>query len=118
MPAGDEGGGVVSQIDGRLPVTGMTKTPAGVDDPLLMGAFVSCLYASLKEKNVLEAFRKDTGLDVMRAVPRSAVDQMVLRATGYQAEVFAKFADWVAENVWGLERVDDNEATTVEAEYP
>lgn len=84
------------------PVKGMKQQIAFGYDPLMCGAFLSCCEATIGQPGALEQFEKDTGFKPPKK--RSGIEAMVDKACGYNpmSEFAPKFADWVAENVWGL----------------
>lgn len=90
------------------PIIGMTKRIAYAD-PLMAGAFVACCSATLNEPGAIEEFIKSTGITL--PIPRRGIEAMVDKACGYDpyAVFFAKWADWVAENIWGLEGSEGTE---------
>ena len=93
-----------------LPVIGMTITPYGWGDPLLSGAFMACVNWAASEKSIMDAFEKETGMNLNRLVGRSPITMMVDDATGFSRDLVAKWFDWVAVNVWG----DDSDESEIE----
>ncbi len=88
---------------------GMKLTPYGVkDDPLMGGAFVGCLYWAIRQSDVVAEFEKETGETLFQA--RSPTERMVDKATGREADLFARFADFVVANYWGIEGQEVDEA--------
>ncbi len=85
----------------EFPIPGMTVMPCGM--PLLAEAFVACGIAAVQMQGTVEAFQKESGLDLASFLKRSPIDRMIDQATGAGASVAAKWFDWVAVNVWGLE---------------
>lgn len=93
-----------------LPVKGMKVTPFGWGDPLLSGAFMACVKWAVSEKEVTDAFEKETGLSLTRLVGRAPITVMVDEATGFAQDLIAKWFDWVATNIWGDDESDPNES--------
>jgi hypothetical protein len=69
------------------------------DNPILAGAWLSCLQCSLKQPGVLEAFREATGNNVTPA--QTPLDRMIDQATGHERAFVEQFAAWFNKNVWG-----------------
>jgi hypothetical protein len=87
-------------------VKGMKITPWGTkDNPLMQGMFVGCVQWAIGDKDIVESFKKDTGND-LNSLRFSGIDGMIDEATGRAGEMFAAFADYVAENIWGDENSD------------
>lgn len=85
-----------------LPIKGMTVTPGylAIDNG---AAFVSCVLWAATEPKMLDAFKGDTGLDLRAVIHARGIERAIDEATGAQGAVIAKFADWVALHVWGVE---------------
>ncbi len=96
----------------EMPIQGMTKFPDTGGDPLMMGAFVGCLYWAAGEKDAKERFKAETGYDLDRVLLGKGITAMVDKATGYDRTVVAAFGDWVVVNVWGEEGVEYPEDAT------
>jgi len=78
--------------------------PEGMDMPLMEGLFMACVSATVKEPGAVERFEKDTGYRLV-AIARTPMDKLIDKACGRdsQAEIMARFCDWVVERVWGEE---------------
>lgn len=86
------------------PLKGMKVLPLYHEDPIMMGAWLSFFNVSLKQKEVIAAYKKDTGIDITNIFPKSPIDKMIDDACCYCPEdEILKFADWVTENIWGRE---------------
>lgn len=87
------------------PIKGMTKRPFETfGGP---GDFIAFIEFAVSQEKIRARFKADTGVD-LNSLVRSPIAAMVDKACGYDhrkhvEEVVAKFADWLAENVWGLE---------------
>lgn len=62
-------------------------------------AWLGCISWALGTPEVVEQFRKDTGLRCRPA--RSVLDRMVDEATGADRQFLEAFIKWVNVNVWG-----------------
>ena len=88
------------------PITGMKNRIACWDMPPLLAAvhFVDCLMAIADIPPMRARFRVETGLSIEHLLTaRSPIDRMIDPVTERDRLAVAAFADWVAENVWGLE---------------
>ena len=83
------------------PIEGMKKEPLGLNNPLMMGAFIVCVRWALGTKEIQKQFEDETGLSFSFLKKRSPLDIMIDRSTGRESEIIAKFADWVVVNIWG-----------------
>ncbi len=87
----------------------MKVLPLYHDDPLLMGAFMSCAVATCQQPGAVESFMEETGIALdFLTKPRSAVEAMIDESCGRDGQAMAAWCDWVAMNVWG---VDGDEGT-------
>lgn len=86
----------------KPPIEGMTVIPMYADDPLMMGAWASHLSAVAGMEDVVDEFEKDTGIDISKSFKRSPMEMMVDKATGFDRDLFIKWADWVTVNYWGV----------------
>lgn len=68
-------------------------------DHWMEGAFLGCVSWALGKKELVDAYRAETG-DVWEPA-RTAIDKMVDTATGSDKAFFEGFARWVADNVFG-----------------
>lgn len=84
-----------------LPIAGMTLTPYGW--PFMAGAYLGLVQFLLTKREATDAFKADTGHDIMRVLLGRGIGAMVDKATGYDKAVVAAFADWVTKNHWGIE---------------
>lgn len=94
-----------------LPIKGMTVRPDDCDgrEPALgWPGFLGAVSYCAGQREAVEQFEKDTGISLSVAFRRDGISMIVDKACGFdpRAEVMAKFADWVAVNVWGVEEPD------------
>ncbi len=85
----------------KLPC-GMTKVPFGDHG---YDFFSFAMYAIGKDE-IVDQYKYETGVDLRKLVPKSALDKMIDGATGYSNEVMAKFLDWLVINHWGEGKED------------
>jgi len=85
-----------------IPVKGMKKVPLYPDE-FHMSLFVHLIQYLVAKDEIRERFQKETGKNITSLLNRSAMDKMIDSTTGYEADLIASFADWVAENFWGIE---------------
>lgn len=85
------------------PIKGMKEQPALIYEPIMIGAFVGCVRWALGDDKIRKSFEKETGLTFSFLHNRNPIDAMIDKASGREAEIFAKFADWVVVNIWGRE---------------
>ena len=83
------------------PIKGMTSTPYGED--YMAPAWVGFLKFCITEQGCRDLFKADTGIDILGVVTATGIKAQIDKATGYQADAIAKFADWVTVNLWGTE---------------
>jgi len=84
------------------PIKGMQLKPYGED--YMVGAWLGCLIYTYDIKAQRDLFEKETGIDIYDIVSARGIMQMIDRATGRTSEAIAKWADWVTENIWGVEK--------------
>lgn len=82
------------------PFKGMSVRPWG--ESFMAGVFIGCVHWATTEEKIRNAFTEKTGLNLLD-VCRGGIVGMIDEATGFRGEVVAKFADFVATEVWGLE---------------
>ena len=81
------------------PIKGMTKEPYGL--PMMLDAWLGCLHWAIGKDEIRAQFKSDTGKNLESLVGATAFEKMIDKATGYDRELFAAFADWVTINFWG-----------------
>jgi hypothetical protein len=69
------------------------------ENPLVAVAWMAALKFALGNKDILRAFREETG-NAWRPATRP-VERMIDEATGAEADFFREFAAWFNHNVWG-----------------
>jgi hypothetical protein len=85
----------------KKPIDAMTKTPFGED--FLAPVWIGAVWYTYRREDCRELFKQETGIDISEVVKAKGLEAMVDRATGFQAEAIAKWADWVTVNFWGVE---------------
>lgn len=89
------------------PIKGMTKRPDscnGYEPQFGWPGFLGCVSFALSRQHCRQQFTADTGHSIDYILkPRSGLASLIDRLTGRDAAAMAAFADWVAENIWGLE---------------
>jgi len=78
------------------------KPPIGPppDTPEYMyDAWVSCMHWALGEPEIVEAFRRDTGM--MWTPGKTGIDQLIDRSTGADYHFISAFVAWANEHIWG-----------------
>jgi hypothetical protein len=60
-----------------------------------MGAFAAFVTFNASNLDCLQAFCEETG--TILSPPRSPLDAMIDKATGYQRDIAVKFVEWCAE---------------------
>ena len=55
-----------------------------------------------------EAFKNESGIDIENVAHAMGITAMIDKASGFQSDAVAKWADWVTRNLWGVE---ENEQT-------
>jgi hypothetical protein len=63
------------------------------------GMWASAMMAALKNDDIFEAFKRDTGLTCKPG--RSGIERMIDEATGFDRKLAEGFCKWFNENVWG-----------------
>lgn len=89
-----------------FPIKGMTIRPDscdGFESARGWPGFLGCVYFAAGKKEMRASFKADTGMDLDLFLRATPFERMIDEATGAHAAVAAKFADWVAVNVWGVE---------------
>jgi hypothetical protein len=81
------------------PIKGMKEEPDGL--PLMLDAWNGCVSFAISQPDIREVFKKNTGIDLEMLTKRSPIVAMIDKASGYEQDVIAKFADWVTVNLWG-----------------
>ncbi len=70
------------------------------DTPEYMtGAWLGCIHWAIQEPEIVDAFRKDTGLNWRPA--RTPLERMIDEATGMDRKFIMEFIRWANVNVWG-----------------
>jgi hypothetical protein len=90
------------------PLDLMKTKPYGF--PLMAPAFIGLASYLISEPKAVEAFAKETGLDLSILENRSAVEKMIDQAAGMERDLFIAWLDWVAVNHWGVE---ENQPITI-----
>lgn len=87
-------------------------TPLGLNiakafelNPVMAGAWISCLQWAITHDEIMKQFTADTGISY--SAPRSGLERMIDDATGIKGEVVVKFVDWFNANIWGWEPWDE-----------
>tara|TARA_R100001530_G_scaffold1886_1_gene3238 strand:- start:15736 stop:16005 length:270 start_codon:yes stop_codon:yes gene_type:complete len=88
----------------KKPVKGMKTTPNGINNPILMGAWFSCVSASVGVEGITKSFKDDTGIDITILVNRSPIEKLIDEATGLDKDIAIKWCDWVTKNIWGEQK--------------
>jgi hypothetical protein len=84
----------------------MTKTPYGW--PMMADGFLGLVHILLAEKNVIQVFESETGVQLSKLANRSPIQEQIDQSTGFEEETVGAFLDWVVINHWGEEgKVDD-----------
>src|SRR3990167_2815782 len=68
-------------------------------DVLMAGAWCAALTAAMGSREIIAAFRAETGMAWTPA--RSGVDRMIDEATGFERHFVLSFVRWFNANVWG-----------------
>ena len=68
-------------------------------DVLMVGPWFSCLQVSMRQPEVMQAFRAETGCTY--TLPTSPIEQMIDQSTFHEKTFLATFAQWFNVNVWG-----------------
>lgn len=86
----------------KLPLK-MTKVPIlfSIDNG---ASFLGFARYSLKDKLMIEHFKKNKGIDLNNLVQCSTIEQMIDNATGHAEDILSKFLDWLVINYWGEEK--------------
>jgi len=87
-----------------IPIEGMKTVPQFHDDDIMMGAFVGLVRFALREKEIIDRFKADTGIDLSKLVSKSPIEKMIDTACGHNGRMeIISFVDWVNVNLWGEE---------------
>lgn len=86
-----------------LRAEGMTEIPLYADNPLMMGAWASCLSWAIGEPEIRAAFKEQTGHDLDSIATARGLDKMIDEATGHTRAVMAAWCDWATRNIWGTD---------------
>lgn len=78
----------------------MNERPSGPD--FMWVAFIGCVSFAAHNEECLDAFLKEHPGEAI-SMPRTPMDKMIDDATGASRVRFARFCDWVAKNLCGLE---------------
>ena len=78
---------------------GMSKVPYGWN--YMPEAFIGFVNFSIGKQEFIDAFKLDTGHDLMSLVGGSPIDQMIDKQLGRVDAVMVEFMDWIVENYWG-----------------
>ena len=62
-------------------------------------AWLSCIHWAIQEPEIVDAFRKDTGLNWRPG--RTPLERMIDEATGMDRKFIVEFIRWSNVNVWG-----------------
>ena len=104
-------GGLSELTEGlEPPVPGMKVVPAFAYDPLMMGAWVSCMSWAIGKPEIRDEFKAETGHDIDSIVMARGIDRMIDEETGHAREVFAAWSDWATIRFWGT---DEDEGSNV-----
>lgn len=88
----------------KIPIEGMKTVPMGED--IMIGAWIGLLVWASEKEDIVEDFKRDTGKDIKSFLNRTPIIRMIDEATGYDKDVVIAWADWVTENLWGIEGVE------------
>lgn len=61
------------------------------------GAWFSALMAAAGNQDIIDAFKKATGV----VLPKTRMDMMIDDASDYGEDTAKKFVQWFNENIWG-----------------
>ncbi len=73
-------------------------------EPLMVQAWVDCLMWAIGQKDIIDAFRSDTG--IMWRPASNPIHKMIDDATGAEGEFVKRFTEWFNESVWGDSRTE------------
>jgi hypothetical protein len=80
-----------------FPIPGMTVHPDtcnGAEPALDWPGFRGCVHFAFTHTETREAFEKEAGIDLLASSTGTPTER---------AAILAKFADWVAVKIWGVE---------------
>ena len=78
------------------------------DHPLNIATWTGFLNFTIGEERLHREFEEATGTKIP-AAPKSPIEAMIDKATGYQESWIMPFIVWVTETYWG----DENETPTI-----
>jgi len=81
------------------PIKGMKEEPYGL--PIMLPAWIGLVSYAIRQNEIRQQFKKDTGHDLAMLVNRSPIARMVDEAVGLDRTLISAFADWVTVNLWG-----------------
>lgn len=82
-------------------IESMKTKPIGL--PLMTEAFLSCASWAISRPEMVEEFKKETGLDLESIASQRGLNKLIDEQTGYARESFVAWLDWVAMNIWGVD---------------
>lgn len=89
----------------KSPIKGMKISPYG--EEYMAGAFIDFVFYCLHSDATVEEFLEKTGNNIKSLTNRTPIEKAIDEATGYESNQIAEFADFVAENYWGIGEVQN-----------